>query len=78
MNDESNTPPGDPGEPAAAPRRARHAPAAGTKLKCTVLVSGTEIGRLKVAKGHKCVLPVETARALAELKPARVRITGAA
>ncbi|MCW1885631.1 hypothetical protein OKA04_12905 [Luteolibacter flavescens] len=45
-------------------------------LRCTVLITGTLIGRLQVAKGHRCQLPAEQAKVLASLTPPAVRIDG--
>ena len=61
MNDSTNTP---------------KKPAEAVQLKCTVLVTGTVIGRLKAAKGHRCQLPEVQAKALASLNPPAVRIDG--
>ena len=51
-------------------------PAEAVLMKCTVLVTGTVIGRLKAAKGHRCQLPEAQAKALASLNPPAVRIDG--
>ena len=64
MNDPSDTP------------KKPEATAEPVRLKCTVLVTGTVIGRLKVAKGHRCQLPDAQAKALASLNPPAVRIDG--
>jgi hypothetical protein len=64
MNNPSDTPKNP--EAAAEPVR----------LKCTVLITGTVIGRLKVANGHRCQLPGAQAKALASLNPPAVRIDG--
>lgn len=45
-------------------------------LECTVLVTGTKIGKLRTGKGHKCRLPKDKAEALESLKQPRVRIEG--
>ena len=45
-------------------------------LKCTVLISGTVIGKLKLAKGHKCHIEADKARALNNLTPPAVSIDG--
>ena len=47
-----------------------------TLLKCTVLITGTVIGKLQVAKGHKCQIEAGKAKALASLNPPAVRIDG--
>jgi hypothetical protein len=45
-------------------------------LACTVLVTGTEIGRAICAAGAKLKLPKSNAETLASLNPPRVRIDG--
>ncbi|RYD83979.1 MAG: hypothetical protein EOP84_06795 [Verrucomicrobiaceae bacterium] len=64
MNDPSNTP------------KKFEATTEPVRLRCTVLITGTVIGRLKVAKGHRCQLLEAQAKALASLNPPAVRIDG--
>ena len=63
-----NNPPDTPKNPKAT--------AEAVRLKCTVLITGTVIGRLKVGAGHRCQLPEAQAKALASLNPPAVRIDG--
>ena len=46
------------------------------QLACKVLVTGTTLGQVILAKGHKLLLPKSQAEALAALNPPRVEITG--
>lgn len=50
--------------------------AKGVQLRCTVVADTARIGKLTVAKGHKCRLAEEQAKALAALNPPIVRIDG--
>lgn len=43
-------------------------------VNCTVLVTGTTYGSMKLAKGRKLTIPADEAKALEELK--KVTITG--
>ncbi|MCW1884017.1 hypothetical protein OKA04_04705 [Luteolibacter flavescens] len=65
MNTESD----DDNPPAATP-------ASDVQLLCTVLISGTQVGKLRLAKGHRLKLPAEKARALNNLNPPAVSIDG--
>jgi hypothetical protein len=51
-------------------------PAKPVQLRCTVLINGTVVGKLKLAKGHKLHLPEREAKALASLNPPAVKIDG--
>jgi hypothetical protein len=51
-------------------------PAKPVQLRCTVLITGTLVGKLKLSKGHKIALPADKAKALASLNPPAVKIDG--
>lgn len=71
MNDESApTSPKGPAFPPGKPTTTE------PTVACTVLVSGTTIGKAKLAAGHKLHLPKSKAEALAGLTPPLVKITG--
>ncbi|HEY1121740.1 MAG TPA: hypothetical protein VGE67_09075 [Haloferula sp.] len=46
------------------------------QLLCTVLITGTQIGKLKLSKGHRLKIDADKARALNNLTPPAVSIDG--